>query len=263
MMKKAKSIGIVGILILLIAGAVALYMAGQNWTVRFKSELDNFFGEGNWECIDEETKESIIYTEYVQVRSSPLSYEMAGKYKNWYIEFENRHGEAEVWYITNHVLKINHDKYDIFSGKRYTNKQALTLELMDISFGMVSEDIYNDIVLSVLSAEEAESLEVTMSYSGGNPKPEFYDSLAEESWFTANEVTAGDFLAYDLHDFYIYIRAYDYRLEKLTAQQRENVLESMDAMVEMLLAEYGQNASFEIYLDGEHKVEYVDGEKTD
>lgn len=263
-MKKGKTIGIIVVIVLLIIGAVALYFASQNWTIRFKSELDDFFGEGNWECIDEETKESLIYTEYISVRDNPsMSGDVPGKYKNWYIKFENRDDETEVWYITNHVLKINHDKYSFFSGKRYSNKQALTLELMDVSFGMISDEAYQDIVLSVLPEEEAECLEVTMTYEGGNPKPDFYDALAEEPWFTVNAVTAEEFLAYDQHDFYLYIRAHDYRLEKLTEEQQEHVLESMDAMVEALLDQYGENASFEIYLDGENKVEYRDGEKVE
>lgn len=221
-MKKIKKFGILGILIVIIIGAIACYFMSQNWTIRYKSELDDFFGEGNWECIDEETKESLIYTEYISVRSNPaLSGEVPGKFKNWYIKFENCNGEEEVWYITNHVLKINHDEYGFFSGRRYSNKQALTLELMDDSFGMVSDEVYQDIVLNVLTEEEAECLEVTMSYDGGNPKPDFYDALAEEPWFTVNEVT------------------------------------------EALLKEYGDHASFEIYLDGQHKAEYRDGQKVE
>lgn len=262
-MKKIKIFGMAGLLILIITGIVAIYLMSQNWTIRFKSELDTFFGEGNWECIDEETKDSIIYTDYISVRSNPsMSGEVPGKFKNWYIEFENRNGEEEIWYITNHVLKINHDRYGFFSGKRYSNKQALILELMDISFGMLGSEVYNDIVLDILPEEEAECLEVTMSYHGGNPEPEFYDSLAKEPWFTANEVSAEDFLVYDFHDFYLYIRAYDYRLEKLTTEQQTDIMESMDELTEKILQEYGEDASFEIYLDDEHKVEYTNGERT-
>lgn len=41
----------------------------------------------------------------------PGSEEAAGRYRDWYISFSNRYGEEEVWRITNHVYKINNNKY--------------------------------------------------------------------------------------------------------------------------------------------------------
>lgn len=261
-MKKLKLIALATILILCAAGILAGYFISRDWTIRFRSELDDFFGEGNWERISEETKESIIFTDYIIVHSNPaLSGEMPGKFQNWYISFTNRDGEEEIWYITNHVLKINHDRYGIFSPSRYSSKQALTLELMDISFGIIEEEVFRDIVRSVLSEKEAECLEVTMSYHGGNPKPEFYDALADEPWFNVGDISAEHYLSYDLHDFYLYIRAFDYRLEKLTGEEQQNVFDSMEAMEQKLCDRFGEYASFEIYLDADHKVEYKDGAK--
>ncbi len=262
MKRKIKKIFTLIFCIALLLGIAATYYTSQNWTIRFKSELDSFFGKGNWQCISEETKDSIVYTEYIRVRSNPaLSEEVPGKFKNWYISFENKDREEEVWYITNHVMKINHDRYGWFSSKRYSAKQALTLELMDIAFGMIGEQVHEGIVQAVLSEEEAECIEVIMTYTGGNPRPDFYDQLNQEDWFNIQDISAEKFLSYESFDFYLYIRAHDYRLEKLSEDQQANVLTSLEALEQKLLQTYGLNASFEIYLDSEHKSEYKDGKK--
>ena len=135
------------------------------------------------------------------------------------------------------------------------------MELMDISFGLVGDEVFEEIILSELTEEEASCIEVIMTYEGGNPMPAFYDALAKEAWFSVNEVTAGDYLKSDLHDFYLYIRAHDYRLEKLSEKEQQNVLDSMEAIAEKLCDRYGEDASFEIYLDDAHKAEYQNGIK--
>lgn len=259
-MKKVKKIGIVFIVLVLIVGMVVAYLMCRNWTIRFKSEMDDFFGEGNWKSISEETKESIMYERYIHDNRTG-SYEVPGKYQKWYIQFTNRDGEEEIWYITNHVLKINHDNYGLFSPKRYSSKQAFVAELMDISFGVVSDEIKEEFINSELSEEEAECIEVEMSYHGGNPEPEFYDELFREEWFQVNEISAGNYLSCNLYDFYIYIRTFDYKLEKLTDTQQQHVLDSMESIENRLLEKYGSDASFELYFDEEHQVEYVDGAK--
>ena len=43
---------------------VGVYFINQNWTIRYASVFDGFFGKGNWKCIDEEKKDSLIYDEY-------------------------------------------------------------------------------------------------------------------------------------------------------------------------------------------------------
>lgn len=266
-MEKKKNIStIVSILVLIFIVVVLIScimnFINSNWPKRFKSELDQFFGKGNWESISEETKESIIYTKYISVRSAPyLSEEVPGKYTDWNIKFTNKNGDDEIWKITNHALKINNDKYGIFSSKRYSNKQALVLELMDISCGLAADEVLNDIVKDELSENEADCLRVSISYNGGNPKPEFYDELFKQSWFNVKDVTAENFLACDLHDFYIDIFAFDYKVEKLTEQEQQNLFDSMESIERKLLQEYGENASFEIYFDKGHQVEYIDGVK--
>lgn len=234
----------------------------NNWTIRFKDEIDNFFGKGNWECISEETKESIIYTTYIRVReNSSLSKEVPGKYKNWYIKFKNNNGIDEIWKISDHTFKINNDKYGIFSSKRYSNKQALALELMDISFEIASEEIYNEIIKKELPENIASCIDVSISYNGGNPKPEFYDKLLKQSWFNAKDVSAEKFLETDLHEFYLDIKAFDYKVNKLTDEEQQILWNSLNKIENTLLYRFEDNASFELYFDKEHQVEYSKGIK--
>lgn len=239
----------------------SIYLGSGNWIKRFHKEFNQFFGEGNWEYLSSETNESIMFEVRRRNSNTGVSENRPGRYKNWTIAFNNRYGEEEVWEITNHVLKINHDKYWIFSPKRYSNKEAMILELMDISCGLVGEEVHKDIIESVLSEEEAACIDVEMSYHGGNPKPDFYDELWEEPWFKANSITAEDFLSYDLHDFYLDIKVYDYRFKKLSETEQENVLNNFKIIERMLREKYSANASFRMYFNDDYQVEYLDGIK--
>lgn len=257
MKQKLKTIGGCVIALLILVGIIAIYLASQNWMVRFRAELDDFFGKGNWECISEETNESTIYTEYYSSHDSPgISEEIPGKYKDWYISFVNHGGETEEWRITNHVYKINHDSYGIFSSKRYSAKQALTLELMDIAFQMAGDKLRRELIETVLSEEESECMRVEISYQGGNPKPGFYNKLAKQPWFNVRDVSAEKFLAYDEYDFYIDIGIYTYGFEKLTEEQQQNILNNFEVIKQMLIDAYGEHAAFDMYFDSEHRIEY-------
>jgi hypothetical protein len=260
---KGKAAGAILLALLCVGGLWFLfdtYLGSGNWILRFDSRLDRFFGQENWEYLSAESKDSIIYTEYRSSRNGlPYADEVPGKFKNWTIAFSNRYGEAEVWTITNHTLKINHDRYWLFSPNRYSNSQALVQELMEIACACAGDQVLRDVILQTLTPEEASCLSVDISYQGGNPEPAFYDALWEEPWFTANGVTAKDFLTSSLCDFYLDIRAYDYRLERLTTEEQQNVLNSFEAIRDTLLDLYGEYASFRIYLDGDHRAEYFRG----
>ena len=262
-MKKAK-IAAIGIAALLcMAGAVYLfstYLGNGNWPKRFSSELDRFFGRGNWQVLSEESNLSRMYTRRTTNANNTFQ-EVPGRYQNWLIGFTDRSGENISYQITNHTLKINHDKYWFLSPKRYSSRQALTLELMDIALSITEEELQTEVLSSLLTEQEAACLNIHMSYHGGNPAPDFYDKLRQEPWFTAATVTAGDFLACDLHDFYLSISIYDYRFEKLTPQEQQNVLDHFLPLQDLLLKQYGDHASFELYFGEDMDVEYENGVK--
>lgn len=260
-MKKIKSIIKILIILVIITSIAYLsytYLGSGNWMKRFESELDHFFGRGNWEYISDETKESIIYEEY-HYSSNPLySTSTPGKYKDWYISVTNEQGKKELWRITNHTLKINHNEYGIFSEKRLSNKQAFVMELFDIACIEAGNEVIDEILRNVLSEEEIDCFRVEISYEGGNPEPEFYDKLWKEEWFTAKNLSVEKFLACDLYDFYIDIYLYDYRFEQLSEEQQEHILENYDVIKEMLLEKYGNNASFQMYFGDEATEENSD-----
>ncbi len=225
-------------------------------------ELDRFFGKGNWECISQETKDSIIYTTYpFGQEQPPLAEEVPGKFTNWDIRFVDHDKNESVWRITDHVYKISDDRYGILNPKRLSARQALTLELMNISFGIIGEDIKTEIIEEYLPPAEAACIDVDMSYNGGNPKPEFYDKLLKESWFNAKEVSADKYLRIDSHEFYVYIRAFDYRIEQLSNSEKSHLLNSLKDIEKAMCNRYGEYASFKILFDKDHRVEYKDGQK--
>ncbi len=261
-MKKLKLIIPIIFIICIIAVIIFLATISKNWPVRYASRLNDFFGEGNWKCIDEETKNSLLVDEHVHFASNPeLDYDTPAKYKNWYILFTNKNGEEEIYSITNHTYIINHDKYNMFSSKRYSAKQALTLELMDISTSLISDEIFDKYISNILPTNISDCISVEISYTSGNPTPDFYNKLSKQDWFNIYDASAEKYLNTDLYDFYIYIRAYDYKIEKLTDEDKQKLFNSMSIIEEKLLEDFGSNASFEIYFSKDYNVEYLDGAK--
>lgn len=255
-MKKLISV----LMIFTIVISLGARIINENWTLKYKSELNDFFGEGNWEVISEETKESIMYSEYIRYYNNPVFSKTApGKYKDWNILFKNKEGEDEIWKISNHTFKINNDRNRGLFSKKLSGKQALTLELMDISLGMISDKIYNDVVKSILSENESDCIDLILTYEGGNPKPDYYSKLAKQSWFNVDSVTAENYLSDTTVNFYILIRVSDYGFKKLTEEERENITNSVKVIKDKLLDKYGDIASFEIYLDKDNNVKYKNG----
>ena len=260
-MKKLKKIGVgIGFLVF-IAILGCMNWLWNDWSIRYKSQLDRFFGKGNWEVVSDDLK----YTKVHITRQSLIGdydgeRERIGYYRVWNILCENGNGDEEIWEVSNGVYVANHKRYGFGNSKRYTGKQALTLELMDISFAVIEEEIYDEMMKAGLSEEEVECFNARISYHGGNPKPSFYSKLAKESWFTIEGVSAENYLASDLYDFYLDIKVFDYKFESLSEEEQENVKDCLEKIEERLLDKYGDDASFELYC-GDYDVEYVDGEK--
>lgn len=257
-MSKRKKIAIIAILIIIIGLIIAIVIYMNNWLLRFSKELDKFFGEGNWEYTSNETKESRMFDERRRNSATGSTTYVPGHYKNWEIEV-NRNNKKEYWVISNHAYKINHDKNWFLSPKLYSAKEALVLELMNISEEIVAEKVQEEIINDLYSEKEADCFDVALMYHGGNPEPNFYNELYKQDWFTASKVTAKDFLETDLHDFYLYIRIFDYRLEKLAEEEQQKLLATRENLERRLIEEYGDNASFEIYFADGNKSEYKDG----
>lgn len=92
----------------------------------------------------------------------------------------------------------------------------------------------------MLTQEEADCISISMMYHVGNPQPEFYDRLWEEEWFKADSITADDFLAAELQDFYIRIHIYDYRFQNLSEEEQQHVTDSFEAIQQALIRQYGE-----------------------
>ncbi|MCD8362559.1 MAG: hypothetical protein LUC98_06305 [Lachnospiraceae bacterium] len=251
---KVISTGIIIILLIALVAGVGLYFTLRSWPLRFKKELNTFFGEGNWEKISAETNESKMYSVHHYSSDGLYDYDSAGTYTKWYLLYTGGE-EEEIWTITDHTYRINHSKYSFLSPKCYSAKQALVLELMEISCDIAAEEVQYNLLTKVLSEEQAECLRVNISYHNGNPSPSFYDQLAGQDWFNVNESTAEQYLKTDLYEFYIDILLYDYKFSKLSEADQEDLLNSLDAIEQLLLDTYGEYADYEIYLGEEYSAE--------
>lgn len=79
-MKEIKKIGI-GILVFVIAIVIfGIYWLISDWTFRYHSELDEFFGKGNWEVVSEEVESEKIAT--IRSNSSWSGYGQDRRKKN-------------------------------------------------------------------------------------------------------------------------------------------------------------------------------------
>ncbi len=260
-MKKIKKIAISLFILSLPLALLAGYFINRNWTIRYAPELDRFFGEGKWECISSEKKESSVHEEYISY-SDGTSRRVPGKYFEWRIQVEDGTEKGSVWRITDQVYRLNNRRYFIFSPNLLSAKQAFVMQLMEISFGVVGDDIKRDIIEACfLSPAEADCIDVRMSYHGGNPKSGFYDELWKEPWFNINDVSAEHYLSNESHDFYIDIRAFDYRVAKLSDDEKAHLLNSLAVIEKALCDRFGKYASFSIYLDQDHKLEYENGQR--
>ncbi|MCD7894538.1 MAG: hypothetical protein LUG60_12700 [Erysipelotrichaceae bacterium] len=248
---KIIGIGVIVIIVVALIIGISLWFVSGSWPTRFKGELNSFFGEGNWEEISSESYESMMYTVHHYTGDSLYDYDTNGTYTEWDILYNNE----EIWTISNHTYKINHSKYNFFSPKRYSAKQALIQQLMNISCTIAAEDVQYNILSEVLNDEQLECLRVNISYHDGNPKPSFYSQLAKEDWFNVNDSTAYNYLKTDLYDFYIDILAFDYKFEKLSDEDQEDLLNSLDDIVQLLEDTYGEYAKYDIYLGEGYSLE--------
>ena len=236
---KALLWGLIAVLLVaLFCGGVKLadYLYFGNWVVRYKSMLDNFFGEGNWYVVSDETeKEVIASTEYDEWGTNTVHY----KYRNWKISTS----DGEEYVITNHTYLISRRK----SGNKYTPKQALIQQLMFIAHEHAGKIVCDEILSEILSESEIACFDVDISYRNGNPKPSVYTKLAKEDWFSYDS-TAADWLSTNLYDFYLWIRAFDYRVEKLTQEEQEHIGSCEDEIDEALRNALGDDVDYELSL---------------
>ena len=252
MSKRIKKWAIIAGVIAAMVAVAAVYYYMQTWPLRFGGQLDSFFGTGSWQWISTQKKSSLMYSEYYSGRDGTLSKEHPGSFFEWGIQCGQSN---EQWVISNHTMKINHDKYWFFSPKRYSAKQALVLELMDISMQIAQQRFCQEQLQAVLTKEQIDSLSVCISYRGGNPAPKFYTRLAKQPWFNTNDSTVGAYLQTDLYDFYLDIKVLDYRFDQLSQESQQALQNSLEKIEKILIDTYKDNADYKIFLGNGYSAE--------
>lgn len=251
---------LISLLIVIIVIIFVFLLFSRNWPLRFKKEFDNFFGEKNWNIVDKKTKDTHLYQETTYSKDFP-DVKIDGVYKKWSVKF-NKDTQEYTYEISDLTYNVNHRKYDIFNlSKLYSKKQALILEFMNISMDIASDKLYNEVIKTNLSENQSNCFSVKISYHNGNPPPHFYNKLVNESWFNIQDSDVSHYLETDLYEFYIKIRVHDYKFNKLSNEEKQEVYDKVEIIEKELLDKYKDNASFEIWVDSEHIIEYKNGVK--
>ncbi len=193
---------------ILVVSAVICYFAyrsGKDWPARYRSMFDDFFGEGEWEVVNEETKKESLPT---TVSSIDGNVTIHYTYTEWDISVSDSDGKEREYTISNHTYLINQRS----SKKKYTAKQALIQQLMFVSQERAGEEVKREILENYLTEAEIECLAVDILWRDGNPPTSVYDKLVKEGWFTCH-ATAEDWLKTELFEFYLRSHAYTYKAE--------------------------------------------------
>lgn len=243
------------ILVILVAVFVFVgWYCLRSWPIRFHGTLDDFFGNGNWQTVSEETKGSIIFKRW----NALTKREQEGKFHEWNIAFQNQAGETEVWTISDHTLKINHkENWFPLDADRYTARQALGQELLWIALDVAGEEVRTETLGTVLPEKELGCLAVDISFLDGLPDGAVYSRLLEEPWFNVRDANAERFLQSDQYSFYVDVFAHDYRVDDLSEAEQRHLYDSLSAIEQTLKNTYGAQVDYEIYLGDGYRSESV------
>lgn len=237
------------------------YWCGQ-WLFLYRSQLNDFFGKGNWSCVSKKTCRFLFQsdTDYDDDDDTfdPWDH-FQDDYQNWELQFLNRNNEMQTCSISNRDYKLSYS--------HLSAKQALTQELMRVSFALASDEVKAYLVDGVLSENEAKCIEVGMAYEEFgfyqiSLKPESYDDLRKEDWFNIKDVSAERYLASEQYDVYlaIHIDGAGTIFELRSEEEQKHIMDSVDIFVEKLLRKYGEHASFVISMDA-GSITYENGKK--
>ena len=230
---------------LVIAGALGLLYYMNNWPLRFKNDLDLYFGEGNWQWISQDETEDYRYNIYHRIPNNPAHVNpKPGRFRNWYIAFEDPQGEKWLWRMTDHVYKINMHHRGAVSG--FSARDGVTAELMDLSFRQGAMGISKKVLSPILSQEELNCLKVVVSYRGGNPGPSLFEKLRKQPWFRCGH--AKEFFTWDYHDFYLDIYPNNHRADRLAPEIRDHLLGSLGRIETDLQIYLGEYCDYKVHL---------------
>ena len=251
--KTFKKFGIILGVIAFIAAGIGIYHYMTYWPLRFQGDLDDFFGKEKWHVADRETRESIIFN---KILTQTGQQSVPGKFHNWYIVYEQEDGTEAAWCFTDHAYKISRHK-SLFHS--LSAKEAMTIELMDLSASRAGDEICRNVLSSILSPDEIACLRVELSYRGGNPSGSVLKQLRKQPWFVQGN--AKSYLSWENYDFYLDILAHDYKAEQLPEELQAHLLNSLPQMEAALKDYLGDACDYEIYLgqdaDGNsYKAEY-------
>ena len=235
--------------------AAAQYM--HIWPLRFRKDLDAYFGEGKWEWVSPDKMEDYRHDIYQRVpndSSSCLS--DSGKHHIWYIAFQDPEGQRWMWRMTDHTYYVSMHHRGALGG--FSARDGMTAELMELSFRRGSLVLSQKILKDVLSQEELNCLRFEVSYRGGNPGRALYEQLRQEPWFDSGHLK--EYLNWDYHDFYLNIYPYNHRIDRLPEETREHLLGSLSQVESALQSSLGEYCDYKVHLGQDPQGNPIRGE---
>ena len=248
-------------LFILIIGVVlstAQYM--HIWPLRFRRDLDAYFGKGNWEWVSPDRIEDYRYDIYQRVPNySPNCFPDSGKHHIWYIAFQDPDGQKWMWRMTDHVYYVTMHRSGALSG--FSAHDGLTAELSALSFKRGCHILSQKYLSEVLSQEELNCLRFEVSYRGGNPGHALYEELRQQPWFDSGHMK--EYLNWDFQDFYLHIYPYNHRIERLSPEARAHLFSSLPQVEAVLKQALGEEyCDYKIQLGQDSQGNPIHGERT-
>ena len=212
------------------------YGGNSNYPVRFEKELNNFFGEGKWECVNHEDKKSADLPDYVDADG----FKTENYYTVWTIEYTDSEGNRKECDISNHDALV----YNV------SGETILARELLDMVVESAEDEIKNDVVKKAMTREllweHSTLVSLTPAYEIDN---DYYNSLLKKSWFSIEGATAKSLMTAIDVPFILTTKISFDKADTAKQSEIDEMIQCTEDYAEMLVESYGENIAFEIWLN--------------
>ncbi|MGN0518708.1 MAG: hypothetical protein ACI4II_08315 [Acutalibacteraceae bacterium] len=228
------------LLILVIYNLISTYFGSSNYPVRFKDELDNFFGEGNWECTNVEKKTTSMFSDDEYYAGDyTLNSRRDGTYRVWTIQYVDSQGNSCEDYISNFTHFMH----------KTSNKTVLAMELHEIALNHASDELERTIAKDIFTQDEIENYISIIRFGTVNrPETSYYKNLLHQDWFKIHHATPLSFLSQEGEVYTIDINLIMKNADTADKSDIEDVKEKATKFANLLVEAYGKYASFDLTL---------------
>lgn len=175
MKKKVTGILHIAVVLAIIGFIIYLCIARGSYPIRFKENLNELLGEGNWTVMDKESKTTSMLKEYSEYGDTN------GDYDKWYIAYKDENNSEQMLVLNNLTHKVSAQKRSIFSSKYVSDEKCFGMNIYDEMEYLSEQDVYNTILKTYFAEED---------FKYQNPK---YTGLSVRVSVDTVEVISNDF----------------------------------------------------------------------